>query len=438
MARDTATLPQALRGPLSERVARTAMDPNELLRYRQAVRQWVPVADERYRCCSYLPLGADIPAVRIGVKDTADIAGWPTRLGLPHHRAYPDTTASVLRGLPVDALFAKLVTTQLSVGRASGCVNPYFPAVDPAGSSTGSAVAVAANICDVALGTDVLGSVRFPAGCCGVVALRMTHHPALLPGLLTVSPVLDAPGWITRTVADLAYVWEQFGLDHTIPTLRSRGGTRTVGVVADVFGEDCDDDVVAAVHNVDALARAGGLGVRSVDLSTIWHSRADAWRMCAYDTERLGQRWSAEVGDELDEATRAAFGLIAPVRSARYAAVQDELHRVRSLVTELFDNHGVDAWLMPLSQRLPVPTGTIAATVPTILNPSDALFARRLGFTSLASAAGLPAVCFPIGVDLKRQTPIPIQLVGPPGSETALIEIAARIAAQVELHLLPR
>ncbi|WP_196054761.1 amidase family protein [Nocardia aurantiaca] len=377
--------------------------------------------------------------IRVGIKDTVDIAGWPTRFGLPHFRRYPETTAPIVRHLPEDTLVAKLTTTQLSVGRASGCVNPYFPGLDPAGSSTGSAVAVAANICDVALGTDVLGSVRFPAGCCGVTGLRMTHQPRLTEGLLTISSLLDAPGWITRTPADLAYLWEALDLQGLLPSGNEQPPREgVIGVVAEVAGEDCDDDVFAALTAAQAEVAAAGLGLKPVELSTVWHVRADAWRLCAFDTYRLGRRWRDLVDSEFDDATRAAFDLLDDVTDEEYDSTVTALQRVRSVIADLFAAQGVDAWLLPLGQRLPVALGAIPAGTPTILNPRDSRFGDRLGFTSLASAAGLPAICFPIGVHPHRHTPVPVQLVGPPGSEAHLIELAVRIGGPGALDLLPR
>src|SRR5581483_4385144 len=86
-------------------------------------------------------------------------------------------------------------------------LNPWrFDAI-PGGSSTGSAILVAAGCCFAALGSDTGGSVRIPAHCCGITALKPTYGKIPLDGAMALAPSLDTVGIFARSAADLALLW---------------------------------------------------------------------------------------------------------------------------------------------------------------------------------------------------------------------------------------
>src|SRR5207344_1962368 len=84
--------------------------------------------------------------------------------------------------------------------------NPRAPGRVPGGSSSGSAAAVAAGICDTALGTDTGGSVRVPASFCGLYGIRPTHGRIDVTGMLPQAPTSDTTGWFARDAATFARV----------------------------------------------------------------------------------------------------------------------------------------------------------------------------------------------------------------------------------------
>ena len=418
---DEAVLPDVLRLPLAERVRLIERGDLDLRPFLEAANDWGFAADARYRACAELHPATG--AVRLGVKDTVDVAGFPTRLGLRRYRHYPDRSAAPLRDKRIEVT-AKVVTTELNIGIGSGCVNPAFPHIDPAGSSTGSGVSVAANICDVSLGTDVLGSVRWPAAHCGVVGLRTTFDPDALDGILPLSPLMDAVGWVARTADDLAFAWEYLGLGR-----RPEPGRRRIAVVEEVFDGGCAPEVLAALETVSAALEDAGHEVGRARLGELWDCRGLAWELCSADAWRGHRTWGEQLRDDLHESTWAALRSGAEISAERHAEIRARLVAERAAVPARFDASDADFWLLPLDPDVPRPIGTHVRASSTIPTPGDPDYDSRIGYTPVASFAGLPAITFPVAVGAEHGAPIAGQLVGRPGSDAELIRLAGDVAA---------
>jgi Asp-tRNA(Asn)/Glu-tRNA(Gln) amidotransferase A subunit family amidase len=420
---DEAVLPELLRLPLAERVRLIERGDLGLREWLAEANEWGFAADVRYRACADLRPATE--AVRLGVKDTVDVAGFPTRLGLRRYRHHPRRSAAPLRGVGIEVT-AKVVTTELNIGIGSGCVNPNFPHIDPAGSSTGSGVSVAANICDVSLGTDVLGSVRWPAAHCGVVGLRTTHDPENLDGIFPLSPPMDAVGWVARTADDLAFAWEYLGLGR-----RPEPGRRRIALVEEIFEGGCADEVLAAVETVSWALKDAGHEIGRARLGELWDCRGLAWELCSADAWRGHQVWGGWLNDDLHESTWAALRSGARISAERHAELSARLVAQRAAVPALFDVHDADFWLLPLDPDVPRPIGTHPrANNSTIPGPDDADYDSRIGYTPVASFGGLPAITFPAAVGAEHGAPIAAQLVGRPGTDADLIRLARDIADQ--------
>lgn len=149
-----------------------------------------------------LALGGD--GLSVMVKDTIDIAGWPTRAS---SRALADAPAAVEHARVVKALLdrgcrilGKTSLHELAYGTTGinewqgTADNPRYPGRIPGGSSSGSAAAVAAGLADFSLGTDTGGSVRIPAACCGVFGLKPTLSRISRAGVMPTHSSLDCVG----------------------------------------------------------------------------------------------------------------------------------------------------------------------------------------------------------------------------------------------------
>lgn len=425
------TVLPALELPLQERVAARADGSLSTEEWAQQDTAWFEHADTRYRASvERRALGTNAAPIRLAVKDTIDVAGFPTRLGLRHYRHHPTRSTAILDDLPADlvAVTMKSATTELNIGIGAGCVNPLFPHIDPGGSSTGSGVAVAAEMCDLALGTDVLGSVRWPAAHCGMVGLRMTHNPALLPGVFPLCPPMDAPGWVARSTEDLVYLWSLLGLDELIEQHTPGVDHGRIGLVTNALDGNtrAAEPMRGAVELTADLLRGNGHELVDVELDNIWEARGAAWQLCARQAWDGYRAWVEKLRDQLQPTTESALEIGSAVSDEAYAEILNELTRLRRSRLDLFETHGADVWLLPLAPTPPPGVQEMAGRTSTFPHPSDNNYELRVGYTPIASFCGLPAITLPVTRD-ERGAPLCIQLVGAPGSESALLRWAKQI-----------
>jgi amidase len=163
-----------------------------------------------------LELGGSGPTVM--VKDTLDVAGYPTRASSQSLQGAPPATrhATVVQAL-LDAgcrVTGKTSLHELAFGTTGinhwtgTALNPRFPERIPGGSSSGSAAAVAAGLADFALGTDTGGSVRIPACCCGVFGFKPTFGRISRTGVMPAQSSLDCVGPIAASLPMLVTAME--------------------------------------------------------------------------------------------------------------------------------------------------------------------------------------------------------------------------------------
>ncbi|WP_430160449.1 amidase [Paenibacillus algorifonticola] len=157
--------------------------------------------------------------LRFAVKDVFAIKGHQSSAGNPDwlrtHEAAEDTASSIVRLLAAGAALTGAAHTDELMYSINGQnahygtpINPLAPDRIPGGSSSGSAVAVAAGAVDFALGTDTGGSVRVPSAYCGVYGFRPTHGAVAMDGVIPLAPSFDTVGWMARDSALLLKVGE--------------------------------------------------------------------------------------------------------------------------------------------------------------------------------------------------------------------------------------
>ena len=356
-------------------------------------------------------------------KDLFDVAGHRTGAGNPDVLAAAEPAAShspavaSLLGAGATCI-GKAHTVETAYG-LSGVndhygtpVNPVDPRRDPGGSSSGSAVAVASGLCDLALGSDTAGSTRVPASYCGVVGFRPTHGRVSLDGVFPLAPRFDTVGWLART-GDLVRRVGDVLLGPS--TRRARPGRLAVAV--DLFGQ-CDAGHGEVIDEaVQRLARALGLGAESV---RFWGGdERDQWpqvfrTLQRYDAWQTNRGWI--------ERLQPAFGPRVAPRWAEAAAVTSEENAAAEALGEVLSER---AWeLLGGDTVLVIPSAPGPA--PLLDDDSEAAAAvrmRLMTLTTIAPVARLPEVSLP----LMRFDGLPVGLclVASPGNDEMLLDLGA-------------
>jgi aspartyl-tRNA(Asn)/glutamyl-tRNA(Gln) amidotransferase subunit A len=374
-----------------------------------------------------------LDGVPCAIKDNIDVAGMPTSAGMASRRERVASTdaASVARLRKAGAvILGKLHLQEAALGADGAnphferCQNPHRHGHVPGGSSSGSAVAVAAGLCSFSLGSDSMGSVRIPASYCGVVGFKPSHGRVSQRGLVRVSRRLDQIGLLVRQAADLPMLFQAIsGLDpadpqsRSVPLLHSERsdsqlrlgrltGLAALGVesaVSERYEQVCSRlaeafpplrEVVIDNYEFGRTRRAGLLLCEAEML--VEH---------AHDWHHNRSSFSPELQRLLDFAAgRSAADLIAAER---------ELDQAITLLRGIFSE--LDVLLTPTTPQPAFPHG---ASVP--VNQAD--------LTSIANFAGMPALSLPMGQTVDG-LPLGLQLIGPVGSDLQLMALAARIEA---------
>jgi Asp-tRNA(Asn)/Glu-tRNA(Gln) amidotransferase A subunit family amidase len=372
------------------------------------------------------PLGG----MPFAVKDLLDVAGRAPTLGLARAPgAIPANTAPVVETLR--ALGGRLIGFTAMTPLAyepSGAnalrgrpVNPWSADHICGGSSSGSAVAVAAGIVPVALGSDTGGSLRIPAQCCGVTAWKPTRDLVPLGGAMALAPSLDTIGFLARGAADLIAIAEAFsGANGGSPITR-------LAVARDVIG-DCDRCIDRGVGNVEMALQAQGIHLGETRLAALI-AACDAPVMTLMQSEaaRAHQALIATGGLPATLATRLGKG----------QSIDDaQLGEARRLLAELahdaldaaFD--AADAILLPVMR---IRTPTVAVCEPGSLTFSARTLYELSALTRWVNGLGLPAIAIPCGFD-HDGLPMAVQIVGRPNRDVALLKFAAALQSRTDWH----
>jgi amidase len=342
-----------------------------------------------------------LDGLRIAVKDLFAVTGFamgggnPTWLAeaLPAAEDAPAVArlraaGAVVQGLAhTDELAYSLSGTNLHYGSPP---NPAAPELVTGGSSSGPASAVATGHADVGLGTDTGGSVRVPASCCGLFGLRPTHAAVPTQGVLPLAPSFDTVGWITRDARTLAAVGDVLlppGPQGPPARILAVGGTADA---AAALGPPVVEAALSTWDDPDPLL----LAFRQVQAAEAWRAHG-AWieahpRALAPDVEGRF-RFGAQVSPREEDDARA---------------------RIAGWRAELLDLLGEDAWLA-------LPAGGPGHPRELSLTGRDAWRRETLRCAVPASAFGLPSVSVPTGAS----PPAGIALIGPPGSDLALLDL---------------
>ncbi|HET7263435.1 MAG TPA: amidase [bacterium] len=427
---------------LSEAAAAIAagrLSPGELLdatldrieRVDPRVHAWARVRADDARAAARKATGGALRGIPIGVKDIFYTEGVETSCGSKimagFTPAYDATAVARLRRAGA-VIVGKTHTTEFASFDPSPARNPWALGNTPGGSSSGSAAALAARMCQGALGSQTSGSICRPSAFCGVVGLKPTFGRVSRYGVHPLAWTLDHPGPMARTVHDVAMLFDAIaGPDPNDPsTVAAPSAARAadelddarasdaavrglrVGVPDRYFNENLDPEGATAYR--EALRVLGDVGCRveNVRLPDLFEAAMDAHEII-HNTEAAAVHADTyrarpdDYGHRLRAIIETGFHVPAPA----YLRAQ----QIRTLLIEEMRGllQTVDVLATP-SAPGPAPAGLASTGSPVYNRPFS-----FLGFPSVTVPCGFTNAGLPLG----------LQLGGRPFDEVTVLRLAA-------------
>lgn len=363
-----------------------------------------------------LSLGGSGPS--IAIKDTIDIAGYPTTAA---SRALADLPPAQRHAQVVERLLAagwhivgktnmhELAFGMTGINDYTGTPqNPQDATRIPGGSSSGSAAAVGLKLADAALGTDTGGSIRGPAACCGVIGLKPTFGRVSRLGVAPRESTLDCVGPFARDMRMLAAAMLAITADFDANAVHAWQGPCKVGIVQ----ADATADILAAVARAADTANCTAHTLQLTGLAAAFDAGLTV--INAETSRAFGHLVAGgKIGADLDARLRAA----ANTTAAQVDAAEQVRRQFTAAIDHALDN--ADVLILPTLPALPI-TLEEARSGKSVIAMSSLIRPFNL--------SGHPALSLPLPVEgspLKAG----LQIVGRKGHDEQVCAIAARFEA---------
>ena len=341
-------------------------------------------------------------------------------------------------------------------------LNPADNSRVPGGSSGGSAVAVAADLCDVALGTDTGGSIRQPASFCGVYGMKPTYGRVSRYGLTAFASSFDTIGPFAKSIEDVALVLQVIAgkdnkdstsadkeipdyygsLQNSLENFKSK--KPSIGIPKEYFAEGLNAEIKNAIEEKISQLKSNGFEIIEIDLPNTEYSIATYYilttaeassNLARYDGARYGFRHedSKTLKDMYNLSRSEGFGTEVKRRimlgtyvlsAGYYDAYYRKAQKVRRLLKNDFDNafNKVDLILTPVAPTVAFKIG----------EKSEDPLEMYLGdiYTTSANLAGIPGINIPIAKN-SEGLPIGMQLMANQFDESTLLNTSYYIQEQL-------
>ena len=373
--------------------------------------------------------------VPIGIKDIYHISGIPTIAGSKVYADYvPNETAVTIELLRKAGaiMLGKTVTTEFACLDPSHTKNPWNPAHTPGGSSSGSAVSVAARMCPIAMGSQTVGSVLRPASYNGIVGLKPTYGRVSRRGVVPVSWSLDTVGWMGRTVEDMALLLQVMAGPDELDPVASKlpagdylsdlesAKTPKIGLITSFFMEESDQETQQMTRAILDQLKSAGASVVDVTLPESFDTAFQDQLMimgveAAAFHKPMYEKQAADYRPKLREMLRQGL----ETDAVTYTKALERRLRFSADMRVLAEQ--ADVLLTPST-----PTAPLA----DLTNTGDTRFQGPW------TSCGLPTITLPTGL-AKSGLPMGIQLIASPFEEVRLLAIARWCEKIIDVQLAP-
>jgi len=319
--------------------------------------------------------------------------------------------------------------------------NPWNPTHGCAGSSSGSASAVAAGLCYGSIGTDTGGSIRIPAAFCGVIGFKPTYGRLSRAGVVPLSANLDHVGPLARTVRDAAILLEAMsGADRADPTTinRPRGdftsaldaGVRglRIGLLAPQPTERLETEVRSALATAYQVFTDAGADLVEVQLPDLTEIRAAMWTMVRAEAAEYHRPYLRSGADQYHPTVRTLLEAGEFIPATEYVHAQ----RVRSKATAdvISALANVDALVLPAVAMAAYPIGQ---QMVDLGGTEENVLSAMTRYTPLFNLTGHPALVLPCGFNSSGM-PIGMQVVGRILDDAMVLRVAHTYERLTEWH----
>jgi len=390
--------------------------------------------------------------IPVGLKDLIDVAGRETTGGskiLAGNIAKSDSTVAKKLREAGAILVGKLNLVEFAIGitglnPTTGDVkNPWDKTRITAGSSSGSAAAVAAGMIPAALGTDTGGSVRMPASLCGIAGLKPTYGRVSRAGVLDLSWSMDHVGPMTRTTADCALMMNVLaghdardpasshepvpdftsGLAEDLENLR-------IGVPTDYFFNDSvDSEILASVRAAIELMSRNGAEIVELPMPWVEMGRAINLGVIISEVVAVHEKTLSEHPELYTPAVRSRIQSGFNVSAVDYIRAQRARQWFNHHTAESMNE--IDVLITP---TVPVQTPTIEDCTPSLGNPGSGLELPL--FTGVFDVTGQPSHSIPCGFTTGGM-PIGMMITGHPFDEVTVLRVGNAYEALTDSHQRP-
>jgi len=334
--------------------------------------------------------------IMVGVKDIFHVDGFGTQAGsrLPQVELQGSEAESVTRLKKAGALIlGKTVTTEFAYFTPGPTRNPHNPEHTPGGSSSGSAAAVGAELCTLALGTQTIGSIIRPAAFCGVDGLKPTYKRVSREGVIPLSPSLDHVGLFTPDVSTAKLVaptvykdWDDSTRVDSKPKL---------GIPSGPYLTSASDYALARFRTICDFLSDAGYELRRVPVMDDFEEiqeRHDV--IMSAEAAQVHEGWFKEYEKLYSSKFTELIQRGQAVTGHQLQTALEKRDKFRDQMNKTMIDNGIDLWICPPTIG-PAPKG-LGSTGDPIMN----LPWTQIGFPALNIPAGKSDDALPMGLQV--------------------------------------